>query len=81
MNITWRVKACLKIIMIYNESVEYESETRRYPRRERNPLEYLGQHEVNAQNNDIDHCYKVCGMPQNYTEAMGSPKARDWEQV
>jgi hypothetical protein len=69
-----------------NESVEYESETKRYPRRERNPPEYLGQHEVNAQNNDltnvnVDHCYKVCGMPQNYTEAMGSPQAREWEQA
>ncbi len=69
-----------------NESVEYESETKRYPRRERNPPEYLGQHEVNAQNNDltninVDQCYKVCRMPQNYTEPMGSPQAREWEQA
>ena len=34
-------------------SIEYESETKRYPRREKNPPEYLGQHEVNAQNNDL----------------------------
>ena len=30
---------------------------------------------------NIDYCYKVCGAPQTYIEAMNSPKAPGWEQA
>ena len=30
---------------------------------------------------NTDYCYKVCGAPRTYIEAMNSPKAPGWEQA
>ena len=32
-------------------------------------------------NTSIDSCYRVCGIPQTYTEAMKSPHATQWNQA
>ena len=61
------------------DHTENDSETKRYPQRERNPPRYLEEDTLLPKN--ADYCYKVCGLPQNYTEAMGSPQAREWEQA
>ncbi|CAB3984440.1 Hypothetical predicted protein [Paramuricea clavata] len=68
------------------DHTENDSETKRYPQRERNPPRYLEEDTLLPKNADyahisVDYCYKVCGLPQNYTEAMGSPQARKWEQA
>ncbi|CAB4032084.1 Hypothetical predicted protein, partial [Paramuricea clavata] len=68
------------------DHTENDSETKRYPQRERNPPRYLEEDTLLPKNADyahisVDYCYKVCGLPQNYTEAMGSPQAREWEQA
>ena len=65
------------------DHIENDSETKRYPQRERNPPRYLEEDTLPSKNADyahisVDYCYKVCGLPQNYTEAMGSPQAREW---
>ncbi|CAB4006890.1 Hypothetical predicted protein [Paramuricea clavata] len=68
------------------DHTENDSETKRYPQRERNPPRYLEEDTLLPKNADCAHisvyyCYKVCGLPQNYTEAMGSPQAREWEKA
>ncbi|CAB4040087.1 Hypothetical predicted protein [Paramuricea clavata] len=68
------------------DHTENDSKTKRYPQRERNPPRHLEEDTLLPKNADcahisVDYCYKVCGLPQNYIEAMGSPQAREWEQA
>ena len=61
-------------------------QTRRFPLRERKPPKYLAEFytDLNDGNdlayNSTDCCYRVCGVPQTYAEAMNSPLATEWRQ-
>lgn len=60
------------------------NQTSRYPRRKRVVPRYLEDYQTDYINNDknhttIDYCYRtVCGVPQNYSEALKSPLAPGW---
>ena len=62
-------------------------QARRYPLRERKPPKYLAEFytDLNDGNdlayNSTDYCYKACGVPQTYTEAMSSPRVTEWRQA
>ena len=55
--------------------------------RERKPPKYLAEFytDLNDGNdlayNSTDCCYRVCGVPQTYAEAMNSPRATEWRQA
>ena len=62
-------------------------QARRYPLRKRKPPKYLTEFytDLNDGNdlayNSTDYCYRVCGVPQTYAEAMNSPRAAEWRQA
>jgi hypothetical protein len=62
-----------------SKEVEDDHETKVYPQRERKAPQYFGVN--NSANVNVDYCYKVCGVPQTYTEAMESPEASGWEKA
>ena len=59
--------------------VEDDHEAKVYPQRERKAPQYFAVN--NSANVNVDYCYKVCGVPQTYTEAMESPEASGWEKA
>ena len=58
-----------------------------HPQRVRNPPKYLADYVTDLDDNDdsvcpsIDYCYKTCGDPQTYQEALNSPFRSDWQQA
>ena len=61
------------------ENNEVEDEPKTYSQRERKAPQYFGVE--NSTYVNTDYCYKVCGAPQTYIEAMNSPNAPGWEQA
>ena len=56
-----------------------------YPQRTRNPPKFLDDYVTMAteskHDSSVDFCYKTCGDPQNYREAIDSPQHQNWKQA
>ena len=61
-----------------------------YPQRERNPPKYLEDYVTDMGDDStiddstcssVDYCYKTCGDPQNFQEALNSPLSPNWKQA
>ena len=57
-----------------------------YPHRDRNPPKYLTDYVTDLEGDDClytstDYCYKICGDPRNYHEALNSPFSSNWQQA
>ena len=62
------------------ESIEEaKDEPKGYPQRERKAPKYFGVD--SSAYVSVDYCYRVCGVPQTYNEAINSTKASGWEQA
>ena len=76
------------------EDVNTSQHRKEYPQRERTRPKYLDDYitDIEQEENSnyvhtctlldsVDCCYKVCGLPQDYNEALNSREAPDWEQA
>lgn len=64
----------------------HASDSGRYPTRERKPPGYLRDYTPEDTDDDntfnsVDYCYRVCGVPLNFKEAMISTESGKWKKA